>query len=46
MLPTGDWQFWAATGVVLVVIATPIFHRLRKRRGKRVTLTIDGRNSR
>ncbi len=43
--PVNDWQFWAATVIVVAVIARAIWVNVRKRKGGRgvsATLTVHG----
>lgn len=46
-MPIGDWQFWVVTGAAVVAVAY-LLRALgaagaRRRRGKRVTLTVGGK---
>lgn len=47
--PTHDWQFYVATGIALLAILwlfrrfLPGASRRKKRRGRRASLTIEGR---
>lgn len=50
-LPTHDWQFWATTAIALVALlwllrgVLPIpFLKRRKKRGKRVSITVGGKS--
>ncbi len=43
--PVGDWQFWAASAIIVLVIVRAIWVNVRKRKGARgitAALTIEG----